>query len=670
MRLRRILLRLHLLSTTTSGLRNRLRADGVEDGLLHRTQIRITSIPHVFLRLPLLLLLRINYIWRSFQKALNLKGSSFNALRKASSLPKWVTVCIRRRTYGHGQPKWKRDEFDTKNIASIEEYVQDGRGFVPGFVESQVVVHGLDLEQEEAGIRQCTPQRRVVLSRLPYQLFLDFSCQYINRLKIMRHLWSLDNESAYLTIEGMLSAMTSFLYTKDDRTARLDFKNATPLLILRRWTEILITYATLIAVISLVHTDSHKETYSGTEDTWVTFVLLYGTLVLELVYTGLRSAFQDKFSGKILQHNLIGLVAHNKGHSRLTRIAACLGCKELVDEYFWHMKPNYSSCRDITELVRGHVRSGWLQYIRDASCYRKFNDSRGDWTLAMNACPERLDWSIQMPFDESIILWHLATDLCFHRVAISPDDLECARQCKVMSNYMMHLLFENPEMLMPGSRRNLLSGACDELHQLLQDDKTPRDERGFTLRVMEIFDAESESVIHPGQDEPVNPNLCMTNNNSIVHNAWRLAKILLCLCDDLGDGGGQTRMWKELFPAPECLRAFDCLVAGSGGRRREVLLLLDDNGELTHAMGVELDLSDKPVGLDVQPAAPARPQPHGPSAAAPAHDPAGLPAALVVRPPQLHTSSIFRLKEEDGGDVPSGWLPVEKGRVRLRKIGR
>ncbi|KAE8811200.1 Polyubiquitin [Hordeum vulgare] len=62
-----------------------------------------------------------------------------------------------------------------------------------------------------------------------------------------------------------------------------------------------------------------------------------------------------------------------------------------------------------------------------------------------------------------------------------------------------------------------------------------------------------------------------------------------------------------------------------------------------------------------------------PSAAAPAHGPAGLPAALVamvVRPPQLHTSSVFRLKEEDGGDVPSGWPPVEKWRVRLSKIRR
>jgi peroxiredoxin len=31
-----------------------------------------------------------------------------------------------------------------------------------------------------------------------------------------------------------------------------------------------------------------------------------------------------------------------------------------------------------------------------------------------------------------------------------------------------------------------------------------------------------------------------------------------------------------------------------------VLLLSDGNGELAHAMGVELDLSDKPTGLDVR----------------------------------------------------------------------
>jgi hypothetical protein len=32
----------------------------------------------------------------------------------------------------------------------------------------------------------------------------------------------------------------------------------------------------------------------------------------------------------------------------------------------------------------------------------------------------------------------------------------------------------------------------------------------------------------------------------------------------------------------------------------EVLLLSDGNGELAHAMGVELDLSNNPVGLDVR----------------------------------------------------------------------
>jgi peroxiredoxin len=31
-----------------------------------------------------------------------------------------------------------------------------------------------------------------------------------------------------------------------------------------------------------------------------------------------------------------------------------------------------------------------------------------------------------------------------------------------------------------------------------------------------------------------------------------------------------------------------------------VLLISDSNGELAHAMGVDLDLSDKPAGLDVR----------------------------------------------------------------------
>ncbi|KAI5021206.1 hypothetical protein ZWY2020_055051 [Hordeum vulgare] len=131
----------------------------------------------------------------------------------------------------------------------------------------------------------------------------------------------------------------------------------------------------------------------------------------------------------------------------------------------------------------------------------------------------------------------------------------------------------------------------------------------------------------------------------------------------LREKGMSRERKEEPFPTVECLRAFDCLVVGPGGRRREVLLTSDDNGELTRVMGVELDMSDKPVGLGIRS--------HQRRRRLADCSPCSLPHALR-RPstPPAHTPPPLRLKEEDGGDVPSGWLPVEKGRVRVSKIRR
>jgi len=39
-----------------------------------------------------------------------------------------------------------------------------------------------------------------------------------------------------------------------------------------------------------------------------------------------------------------------------------------------------------------------------------------------------------------------------------------------MSNYMAYLLFVNPEMLLPGSRRNLFTAAHEELQAIFKGD--------------------------------------------------------------------------------------------------------------------------------------------------------------------------------------------------------
>ena len=65
-------------------------------------------------------------------------------------------------------------------------------------------------------------------------------------------------------------------------------------------------------------------------------------------------------------------------------IAEFLQCKGLLDTYFC-LKPCYSS-KDITMLVRSHVKNGWLNHIVDVESYWRFSDTRGHWALERNGC--------------------------------------------------------------------------------------------------------------------------------------------------------------------------------------------------------------------------------------------------------------------------------------------
>jgi hypothetical protein len=161
-----------------------------------------------------------------------------------------------------------------------------------------------------------------------------------------------------------------------------------------------------------------------------------------------------------------------------------------------------------------HVETGWKEYIRDPHSYRMFNDTKGEWTLARNRCLPQLGWCLKRPFDESIVLWHLATDLYIHHTCTSLDDHVSARHCKVMSNYMVHLLSDNPEMLMPGSRERLSATAYKELEVLLKGETAPRDEKELTQRVFE-------------KCELATGGLSQDTTSLLIGDAWKLAQSLL-----------------------------------------------------------------------------------------------------------------------------------------------
>ncbi|KAK9291484.1 hypothetical protein L1049_019432 [Liquidambar formosana] len=88
--------------------------------------------------------------------------------------------------------------------------------------------------------------------------------------------------------------------------------------------------------------------------------------------------------------------------------------------------------------------------------FNKICNDRGEYTLKKFGASGVLGSSIVGDFDESIILWHIATDLCYHhdtknKLIEDPDKIPVAcRNSKWLSDYMLYLLVMRPFMLPMG----------------------------------------------------------------------------------------------------------------------------------------------------------------------------------------------------------------------------
>ncbi|GLT88054.1 hypothetical protein SLE2022_060970 [Rubroshorea leprosula] len=111
---------------------------------------------------------------------------------------------------------------------------------------------------------------------------------------------------------------------------------------------------------------------------------------------------------------------------------------------------------------------------------KSFWPTRGETALEDNKQYDHLCWSIELDFDYSIIIWHLATSVCYLQedhdddeasVCSSKEDHhknEATETSKVVSDYMMYLLAMCPAMILPDHSKNFwLDHTYDELKELL-----------------------------------------------------------------------------------------------------------------------------------------------------------------------------------------------------------
>ncbi|KAI4965488.1 hypothetical protein ZWY2020_051921 [Hordeum vulgare] len=285
-----------------------------------------------------------------------------------------------------------------------------------------------------------------------------------------------------------------------------------------------------------------------------------------------------------------------------------LQCKDFLDQR-WCMKPCKSSIA-LTELVLEYVKKGWKDQITDVESYWKFIDHRGEWTL-QNKCEQDLIWSLRRPFDESVILWHIATDFCFFRCKAYPHE-----RAREMSNYLTYLLFVKPEMLLPGTRCNLFKTANDELEAIvkqvkgdklslkaiLKGDKPSQDILKGSKSFIQFLTGEKASqdevekglmeIIFAKMKEREEVASCTelpldADKNpaaeGLINNAWKISEALLAIDDESKMWNVIEGVWVEMlcFSASRCRGYLHAKSLGSGGELLTYIWLL-----LSH-MGME-----------------------------------------------------------------------------------
>ncbi|XP_037435746.1 uncharacterized protein LOC119302808 [Triticum dicoccoides] len=308
---------------------------------------------------------------------------------------------------------------------------------------------------------------------------------------------------------------------------------------------------------------SHKDGQNK-KDIRVTYILLCCTTMLELllpctIFSGLLvpcifNFLNDPIEGwhdMVSQHNIMSICVRKNKPTFLMKLVTFDFLRELLNQHWYiHQVP---IAYQITGKVHRHMEEGWKKYICDTTSYRSFSELRGQLALRMH---HQLGWSLKMAFDESILIWHVATELCFYHPNTSPRRRqgEATQDSKSISNYMFYLLLIRPEMLILGTRPGLFKLANDQILKF--------SERPLNMTEENLVQAILE--------------MSLPRSNDMITNARKLAEALMELGSEDERWIVIQGVWVEMlcYSASRCRGYLHAKSLGEGGEFLSYIYLL------------------------------------------------------------------------------------------------
>ncbi|MBA0656923.1 hypothetical protein Goklo_009243 [Gossypium klotzschianum] len=210
---------------------------------------------------------------------------------------------------------------------------------------------------------------------------------------------------------------------------------------------------------------------------------------------------------------------------------------------------------------------------------KRISSARGEWALT-DACeePERgklLRYLIEVPYDESILLWHIATDLCYHpddekvrkntnrqdtenptnRQDHEKEELTYRQFSKTLSDYMLYLLVFRPTMMsaVAGIGKIRFRDTCAEAGRFFKiGDLLPNQDKKACEKLLGVRTDVGPQEVKGDRSKSVLFDACMLAKElNKMNNKWKI----------------MSKVWVELvsYAASHCRASTHAADVSQGG---------------------------------------------------------------------------------------------------------
>ncbi|KAL2511658.1 Protein of unknown function (DUF594) [Abeliophyllum distichum] len=169
------------------------------------------------------------------------------------------------------------------------------------------------------------------------------------------------------------------------------------------------------------------------------------TKFLSAVLVRCSIARKCRWSNTMSQHSLINFCLKER-FRWINKAASFFGLRDFLDEFQY--KNTTAIEDDLKEFIFNELKDKALK-AKTRKEAKEIYSAKGDWILSyypIHYPHPSISSSVSedVEYDESLLLWHIATELCYHT---SSNDDTNRKFCKWISDYMLYLLVMRPTLM-------------------------------------------------------------------------------------------------------------------------------------------------------------------------------------------------------------------------------